>query len=61
MLLPPPTLLAQNEAPDTIQSAYTGVFHPGRATSLSVRLYVEQDRDVLVDFLDQTGWYPGKP
>jgi hypothetical protein len=59
MLLPPPTLLAQNEAPDTIQSAYTGVFHPGRATSLSVRLYVEQDRDVLVDFLDQTGWYSG--
>jgi hypothetical protein len=54
-----PLLMAQDPAPDSLQSVYTGVFHPGRPTSVSVQLRVDQDRDVLIDFLDKTGWYTG--
>lgn len=57
--LPNSQLMAQDPAPDTIQSLYTGVFHPARPTSVSVQLHVDQDRDVLIDFLDKSGWYTG--
>ncbi|HET9236871.1 MAG TPA: hypothetical protein VFO10_06450 [Oligoflexus sp.] len=58
-LIPGPQLMAQDTAPDSIQGVYTGVFHPGRPTSVSIQLRVDQDRDVLIDFLDKTGWYTG--
>jgi hypothetical protein len=58
-LIPSPQLMAQDPAPDSLQGVYTGVFHPSRPTSVSVQLRVDQDRDVLIDFLDKTGWYTG--
>jgi len=58
-LISSPLLMAQDPTPDSIQAVSTGVFHPGRPTSVSVQLRVDQDRDLLIDFLDKTGWYKG--
>jgi len=59
IVFPGQPLAAEIRSSDSITNLYTGVFHPGRPTYVSASLGIEEDRDVLVDFLDRSGWYSG--